>query len=179
MPASGRVESVGATDESTRADHIHARACSEQAGRRERIPVAHRAGVATNCPCAVDSQVLAAEFSESRRFIAWSDAGLADHDRDGHPVVIWIEAGTGDDAAEVGKGEFVSHLRMVPRSAKWRHRLPSCSNRVLTYAKSVLRLRRESAHLMLCWRCRLLRCRQGSNKGFARAEAAGVVPHSR
>lgn len=125
MPASAWVERIAPADEPTGAEHIQGRAYREPAGGRHRGHAAHPASVTTQCPRTVNPQALAAEFSESRRFIAWSDAGLADHDRDGHPVVILIEAGTGDDAGEVVDGVDVLHPRMVPRSAKWRYRLPS------------------------------------------------------
>lgn len=72
MPASGRVEQIGAANESTGADHIHGRACREQAGVRERGQTADLASVTAQCPRTVNPQVLPAEGVEYRRGIAWS-----------------------------------------------------------------------------------------------------------
>ena len=128
MPASGRVEQIGAANESTGADYIHGRACREHAGVRESDHAADLASMTAQCPCPVNHQGLTGEGVDCRRGIAWSKGGFAGNKPDGHPAFVVGEAWADDDAGEVVEGEFVSHLRMVPRPAKLRHHLRSCSN---------------------------------------------------
>lgn len=124
MPAPAWVECIAPANESTGADHIHGRACREQAGVRESDHAADLASMTAQCPCSVSPQGLTGEGVDC----------LCDKP-DWQPVFVVAEAWAGDDAGDVVECEFVSHPRMLPRSAKLRYRLPSCSNRVLTCAK--------------------------------------------
>lgn len=118
MPASCRVKPISAADESTGAAHVERGSGAEQAGGWHRVQTAHRASVTAQCPRPVNHQGLTGEGVDCRRGIAWSKGGFAGNKPDGHPAFVVGEAWAGDDAGEVVEGEFVSHLRMVPRPAK-------------------------------------------------------------